>query len=275
VLCVAGCATVPRPVGDVKLWAAYYDTALPAKAFAQYDLVIFDRRHHPKFQKIKGKTKVFAYVSIGEVYHDVPEKKKLEKENSILFHNDRWNSHAVDVTSPLWRSMVLGYVDDAAQKGFDGVMLDTIDSPLYWAQTQAPERLHAMREGAVMLIQSIHAAHPTMKIMLNRGFELLPLLGAEIDYILAESILTHKDESSGQFGINSPHTYDQVAAQLHRFVAKSPQVQVLTLDYWNMDDVNGLETIYARHRAEGFVPYVTTADLTTHTPEPLPARRSH
>jgi hypothetical protein len=50
---------------------------------------------------------------------------------------------------------------------------------------------------------------------------------------------------------------------------------VITLDYWNMDDVNGLATIYARHRAEGFVPYVTTPDLTTHTPEPLRARRSH
>ncbi len=267
-LCLAGCTPALRTNGEIKHWAAYYDVELPASTFKHYDLVVFDRRHYPKFDSIKRKTKVLAYVSMGEVYDDIPEKKLLEAENAILFQNDKWGSHAVDVTSPLWRKLVLGYVDDAAQKGFDGVMLDTVDSPLHWAETQAPERLDAMREALASLIHAIRIAHPRMKIMVNRGFGILPLVMDDINYVLAESILTHKDETSGQFAFFSPETSSEVAAQLRYVVARSPQLQVLTLDYWNMDDVNGLERIYAAHRAAGFVPYVTTPDLTTHTPEP-------
>ena len=267
-LCLAGCTPSPRPAGEIKYWAAYYDEALPATAFKGYDLVVFDRRHYPKFEAIKKKTKVLAYVSVGEVYHDVPEKKDLDQAGALLFENNRWNSHAVDITSPLWRRLVLGYVDDAAQKGFDGVMLDTIDSPLHWAETQAPERLDAMRQGAVDLIRAIRQAHPKMRIMVNRGFGILPDVAQDIDYALAESILTQPDETSGQFAFFPPQTTSEVAAQLHGLVTRAPRLQVLTLDYWNMDDVNGLERIYALHRAHGFVPYVTTPDLTTHTPEP-------
>ena len=111
-LCLTGCAPAPR-MGNINHWAAYYDDTLPASAFKSMDLVVFDRRHYPKFDSLKGKTIVLAYVSIGEVYDDVPERKRLEKEKSILNQNDKWGSHVVDITSPLWRKLVMGYVDDA------------------------------------------------------------------------------------------------------------------------------------------------------------------
>jgi len=163
------------------------------------DLVVFDRRHHPKFATLKGKTEVLAYVSIGEVYDNVPERAALEKKKAILTKNEHWNSHVVDITSPLWRKLVLGYVDDAAQKGFDGVMLDTLDSPLHWAETFQPQRLASFERAAASLIKSIRAAHPGMKIMVNRGFSILPMVSADIHYILAESIMSRPDVSSGQF----------------------------------------------------------------------------
>jgi uncharacterized protein (TIGR01370 family) len=270
-LCLAGCAPAPRPTA-INHWAVYYDDALPASAFKSMDLVVFDRRHYPKFDSLKGKTIVLAYVSIGEVYDDVPERKRLEKEKSILNQNDRWKSHVVDVTSPVWRKLVMGYVDDAAKKGFDGVMLDTIDSPLYWADTIEPQRVEAMRAAASSLITGIRAAHPNMKIMVNRGFSILPVVATDIDYILAESIMTNTNVSSGQFVLFPPHSTDQVARQLRHVVALAPQLQVFTLDYWNQDDVKGLERIYASQRAEGFTPYVTTPDLTRFTPEPSAPR---
>jgi polysaccharide biosynthesis protein PelA len=268
-LCLAGCSYTFRPTtGDINHWAAYYDTALPARAFKHYDLVVFDRRAYPNFDYLKGRTKVLAYVSMGEIYADVPEKILLDKDKSILFHNATWNSYAVDVTSAMWHRMVLANVKDAAEKGFDGVMLDTIDSPLYWAKNQGPERSERMREGAVSLIRAIRAAHPDMLLMVNRGFEILPLVAKNINFVLAESILTHKDETSGQFAFFSSQATGDVVQQLHQLLAREPQLQVLTIDYWNMDDVNGLERIYATQRAHGFVPYVTTPDLSGHTPEP-------
>lgn len=267
-LCLSGCGPAPRPSADIRHWAVYYDDALPAKSFKHLDLVVFDRRHHPKLEALKGKTEMLAYVSIGEVYDDVPERKQLEAKKAILYQNDKWGSHAVDVTSPEWRKLVLGYVADAEKKGFDGVMLDTIDSPLHWAETKEKERLKEMRAGAVRLIRQIRQRHPKMKIMVNRGFAILPEIARDIDYVLAESIYTKTDDSTGQFGLVSPMTYAQVAEQLRGATAIARQLQVFTLDYWKPDDVKGLERIYAAQRAQGFIPYVTTPDLRSLTPIP-------
>lgn len=266
-LCLSGCAPQPRN-DEINHWAIYYNDELPAADFKDLDMVVFDRRSYPKFDTLDKKTKVLAYVSIGEVYDDVPEKRLLEKKNLLLYKGDVWGSHAVDITALTWQKLVLGYVDDAARKGFDGVMLDTIDSPLYWAETKEPERLSAMEDAAVELIKAIREAHPEMKIMVNRGFKILPRVADDINYVLAESIMANTDVSTGQFALFSPNTYDQAAIQLHHVVALAPHLQVFTLDYWNQDDVKGLERIYAAQRAEGFTPYVTTPDLKRFTPEP-------
>jgi uncharacterized protein (TIGR01370 family) len=271
-LCLTGCAPAPKIAGitPIRTWAAYYDHKLPAKTFKDLDLVVFDRRYYPKFDDLKGKTIVLAYVSAGEVYDDVPERKILQEKNLLLFQNERWKSHAVDLTALEWQKIVMDQVDDAEAKGFDGVMLDTIDSPLYWAATKQPERLEALRQGAIDLIHAIRKSHPHMKIMLNRAFEILPSVAVDIDYSLAESILTNTDVSTGQFGLNPPEVYHQAAEQLQTVEALAPQLQVFTLDYWKQDDVKGLERIYAEQRANGFTPYVNTPALNTYTPEPPP-----
>ena len=104
--------------------------------------------------------------------------------------------------------------------------------------------------------------------MVNRGFSILPSVSGDIDYILAESIMSHPDVSTGQFVLFPALVTNQVAEQLRRVVALAPQLQVFTLDYWNQDDVKGLERIYASQRTQGFVPYVSTPDLARFTPEP-------
>jgi hypothetical protein len=161
----------------------------------------------------------------------------------------------------------MGQVDDAMLHGFNGVMLDTVDSPLAWAKKQSDADYQRMRESAITLISDIRHKYPKIKIMLNRGFDLVAASAPQIDYVLAESILTYKDDSTGQFNFISPVTYANVAAQLQH-LAHPKTLQILTLDYWDINDVYGVQDIYQRQRAEGFAPYVTTSDLRHFTPEP-------
>lgn len=271
---LAGCTAGQRQ-SDIRHWAVYYDDKLPASHFAGQDLVVFDRRYHPPLEPLKGNTILLGYVSIGEVHDDAPEKKILEKQGAILFQNTHWGSHAVDVTEPQWKKMVLDQVDDALSQGFDGVMLDTIDSPIHWAKTEEPERVEAMENAAVSLIGAIRTAHPDIKIMMNRGFDILPRVARDLDYALAESILTKTDDSTGQFTLIPSVTYAKAAAQLRQVIALAPKIRIFTLDYWNLDDVEGIKRIYALQRAQGFAPYVTTPDLADFTPEPLELRPNH
>ena len=267
-LCLVGCTPAPHPQKpEYYHWAAYYDTKLPAEAFSDLDLVVFDRRYHPDFRHMKENTVILAYVSMGEVYGDVPEKHDLENDRALLTKNPNWNSHAVDLTSEKWRRLVLGYVDYALAHGFDGVMLDTVDSPLEWARATAPNRQVEMQKAAVSLIHAIREKYPDIKIMLNRGFQIAPQVIFDIDYLLAESVLSYKDELTGQYRLVASKDYSDAVGQLHTIIARTDKVRVLTLDYWDMNDGHGVDKLYAMQRAAGFHPYVTTPDLHHFTPE--------
>lgn len=267
-LCLCGCAPWPQSLPpDTLKWAVYYNDKLPASAFNRYDLVVFDRLHHPDLKQLDG-PQAFAYVSIGEVEDSAPERKSLEKAGLLLDRNAKWNSHVVDVTAPAWRDAVLEKVADARQRGFSGVMLDTVDSPLAWAAQTSPARRAAMRESCLMLLSAIREHQPDMKLMLNRGFSLLPDAALQLDFLLAESIYTQPDETTGQFVLAPAISYAKAVKQLRRAVALAPRLQILTLDYWKQDDVQGVLSVYSAQRASGFSPYVATPDLQHFTPEP-------
>jgi uncharacterized protein (TIGR01370 family) len=265
--CLTGCSQINNSPTVIRNWAVYYSNALPASAFEGLDLVVFDRRYHPDFKTLQPRTKVLAYVSMGEIYDDVSEKDDLARDNLLLFKNEKWNSHAVDLTSGRWQRMIKFYVEDAISRGFDGVMLDTVDSPLYWAKQENPIRYQAMQVAARNIIRDIRAQHPDKKIMLNHGLSILEQVEPDLDYALAESILTHKDDFTGQFQWLQAKAYANAVAQLHTIVARTGNIQVLTLDYWDMGDGDGVQRIYKQQRASGFTPYVTTPDLTRFTPE--------
>ena len=259
--CCASCTPAPKAPTEIKSWAVYYDSKLPAEDFASFDVVVFDRRYHPPLKPLKHKVTLLAYVSAGEMHGDSPRVAELRKEGAVLADNKQWKSHVMDLTSARWRSVVMDEVDDALKQGFDGVMLDTLDSTLDVAQKQDPKLGAATEAAAVQLIRDIRARHPHIRLMLNRGLKLLPDVSGQLDFILAESILAETNVSSGQSKLFPPNTYRQVAGLLQDAQVRSPQLKIVTLDYWDPDDVQGIRQLYAIQRAHGFVPYVATPDL--------------
>lgn len=251
----------------VDRWAIYYDEALPAESFVGYDVVVFDRKHHPDFLVLKGETKVLAYVSIGEVHGNTPEQERMAAEGSLGKQNG-WGSYPVDIESPIWQGLVMAQVSDAMHRGFDGVMLDTLDTPLWQAQQTSHPDYVRVQAAAAQIIHDLRIAYPDMKIMLNRGFEILPRVAKDIDYALGESILSETNVLTGQSKLFPPESFATAASKLLEAQEISPRLKIYTLDYWNQDDVRGLRKLYSLQRARGFAPYVTTPDLRSHTPEP-------
>ena len=249
-------------------WVAYYDTKMPAEAFKDYDLVIFDRVYHPDFRSLRKKTIVLAYVSMGEVPDNSQDKHLLEADHALFLTKNRWGNWPVTLASARWREIVLSHVDDAISNGFDGVMLDTVDSALHASASVSPALAMSNRDAAVALINQIRDRHPNVKIMLNRGFDILPNVADKIDYALAESILTEINLSTGQSSLNPSNSYQQAANLLLWARDLSPKIKIYTLDYWSLDDLDGVKAIYTTQRAQGFAPYVSTPDLRQFTPEP-------
>lgn len=277
-LCCVSCAPTQhaRPEreprnGKEERWVVYYGDALPAEAFMDYDLVLFDRLYHPPLAPLlEDKDRiVLAYISAGEVHgFRSDDMTALKKGKALLGPNNDWGSYIVDLTSATWRDIVMAEVKDAAAQGFHGVMLDTIDTPLATSMARSPQLGEANRQAAIQLIADIRETYPDLKIMLNRGFGILPEVSGQLDFELAESILAETNVSTGQSRLFSPINYRQMTKALADVRRKSPQLKIYALDYWNTDDVDGIGQLYAIHREHGFVPYVSTPDLRTLTPEP-------
>jgi polysaccharide biosynthesis protein PelA len=246
-------------------WAAFYAKDILPEELIHYDLLVFDGEHYPDLTPYHKKTTLLQYISIGEVHGHSPLLEPLKQQGAIWGYNKTWDSYVVNLANPLWRKTILTIeIPKAIAAGFDGIMLDTSDSYL---QAKPKEKDRSIKN-LVTFIKEIRNTFPGIKIMLNRGFEILPEVADDINYILAESILVDSNYKNGLSTAYPQSGYESTARLLQQTKQLSPKLKVYTLDYWNPEDADGIIRIYKKQRARGFIPYVATSDLRRHVPEP-------
>jgi polysaccharide biosynthesis protein PelA len=241
-------------------WAVYYTHALAPEKFLAYDLLVFDSEHHPALAPLKseGRT-ILGYLSLGEAEEYRSDFKMLKSQKLLLGPNTAWKGHhMVDVRRKEWESHVNETLIPAIlAKGFDGIMFDTIDSVTY-LEVKDPKRYAGMQKASVDLLRSIRARHPHMKIMVNRGFDILPEFAPYVDMILAESTYTTVVKK----------LYNYYVQKLKDSQASNPALKVYSLDYWPLKDKEGVKHIYAAQRAQGYSAYVSHPALQNLAEEP-------
>ena len=251
-------------------WVVYYTETLPAQSFAKFDLIVFDRDSHPPLHSlIDGKKTILGYISLGEAETYRKNFEELKALGLILDTDSAWKGNPIiDTRNPQWHSYVLdNIIPSILAQGFDGIMIDTVDS-IIWLENHNPASYYGLKNAMVELIKNIRARYPGMTIMLNRGFEILPNVSDDIDMFLAESTLTTLNHENGEwFFLNDSERRDYLT-KLYAAKNKSPRLKIYTRDYWPPTDIQTIGKIYATQRAAGFIPYVSTIDLQTLTPEP-------
>ncbi len=272
---LSACAQAPE--APPKSWAVYYSNDLPAETFLRFDLLVFDHQAHPTLRPLiqRGKT-VLGYLSAGEVQNDPARGYYAELDQlDLLIKSDTHHtavssieSTPVDIRHPEWARLIVEEMIPALlRQGFDGVMLDTIDSSVA-LEEKDPVKYAGMKQAAIHLIKAIRMNYPHIKIMLNRGLEIIPAIEQDVDYILAESIHTTYDFKTQKHGLVKDSYYESIAKYLKDAQVRAPHLQVVSLDYWDMKDEAGVKKIYEAQRKHGFVPYVTHISLHQLTPEP-------
>ena len=176
--------------------AFFYAGSPPIAELAAHDRVVLDPRlvTDAEVAKLRATgTDVHAYVSIGEIepsdqfYDSIPQ-------SAVLATNEGWNTSVIDLTSPAWRSLILEKrIAPLARRGFNGLFLDTLDS---YHLTKDLERQKA---ALVSLIGEIQTTSPNLKLLLNRGFEVLDALPAKVTGVVAESLYKSFNPSTGEY----------------------------------------------------------------------------
>lgn len=259
----------PRAQAPVRWAVCYSDRPAPAD-LARYDLVVLDAVHHPPLAPILERRRtVLAYLSLTEIGRAHDAFPGLERAGVVLDAHPAWSgTHYLDFRRPEWTRAVLEHlVPRALAAGFNGIFLDTLDDAAF-LEGRDPQRYRGMREAAVRLVRAIRQQHPHMVLMVNRGYDLLPEIAGSIDILLGESVVATFDPATKAYArVTEADVAWQVQA-LRQAKTLNPALQILTLDYWDPADVDGIQRIYREQRANGFSPYVATPMLDVLVEEP-------
>ncbi|WP_448204819.1 endo alpha-1,4 polygalactosaminidase [Azospirillum sp. sgz302134] len=266
----SGAAPAAAPARSSDSWVVYYADKEPVKAFEPYRLLVLDSKHHPPLRALKdrGKT-LLGYISLGEVEQHRPWFDRVKGWGLLSAENPNWpGSFYVDVRDKRWVKLVVEeLVPSILRQGFDGIFLDTLDNPPHLERTDA-KRWAGMTEGAARLVRAIRANWPSIRIMQNRAYEILPDVAGALDYALGESVYAGWDFAAKKPHLQTEEDYRFQVEVLTGAKRINPKLSLHSLDYWDPADTEGIRRIYALQRANGFSPYVSVVELDRIVPEP-------
>jgi polysaccharide biosynthesis protein PelA len=251
-------------------WISYYNNQAAPAEFRNYNPLVLDADRHPDLTPLRsmGKT-LLGYVSLGEVSTTRSYFTEAQNAKLLIAPNPNYpGSWYVDIRQPAWTNlMIQKVIPSILKQGFQGLLLDTLDIPIYLEQVNNPAYI-GMTQAAIDLVIAIRTAFPQIPLMLDRAYPILNEVGSYINFALGESVLTTYNFSTNLYYYLTLAEYTSQVTYLQKAQAAYPHLVVMSLDYWNPADPATVRKIYHAERKNGFRPYVSTISLHQITPEP-------
>ena len=237
-LLLASCRMPPSPSSSAispspgPSFVVYYGERPRPEALARFDWAIVpDDAPIPP----KGKTLYFAYLSVGEIDTGSPIARALAAlpggvESVSLGKNAFWHSTVADPRKEALRQVLLARVVRDVTRGFGGLFLDTLDSPLAYREAH-PHRGRGIRRALVSLVALIHASYPGLRIVANRGFGILPEIAPDLAGLLYEDFCSRYDETTRRYVTVPDAERERLLSEIRRARRRNPSLVLLALDY--------------------------------------------
>jgi len=248
-----------------------YSATPDVAALRRYDFSILSPEAQVDVAELKRSGHgAYAYLSVVELAKTASYRAEVAAlKIPLLGKNDVWLGDFVDVSHPAWTDFVVNTLAArAAQKGYLGFFLDTVDS-VELLEQQHPLRAAAFRDGLVRLIKSLKARYPDRKIIVNRGFPLLARLTGAVDGVLAESLFRKFNFSDKRYVAVEPQGTAWLLERLH--TVSRAGLPVYVVDYVDPVDLPLAEATARKITAEGFFPFISTVELDGKFLAPRPA----
>ncbi len=262
-------APAPAKVTDWR-WGVDYGAATDPVLARQCKLLVLEPHHARPIAPLRGPgSTLLGYVSFGEVERTRPYFAALDKAGALGPANPNWpDARMADLRHPAWRATVLEQLVPAILAlGYDGIFIDTMDNAEAM-ERQDPVANKGMVAAGATLIAAVRARFPKIRIMLNRGYAMLPAVTPQIDYLLGEAMASRWNFTAKRYELLSDSDWAWQAGRLKAAQARNPALTLMTLDYWDPADRKQAAALYARERAAGFRPYVATLALDRLLSEP-------
>ena len=244
---------------DGRATAFFYGRDLPIAALAQFDRVILepDNATPAELGELAARSAAtFAYLSVGEVGPGRAWRDRID-DAWVIGRNDAWDSEVMDLASG-WTTFLDERVDELVARGYAGLFLDTMDSHVAHAAT--PDARARQARGLAEFIGRARERHPALRLIANRGFEVLDAVGPELEAIAAESLYARWDNAAGRYSAVPENDRAWLLGQLEA-ARDRHGVDVISIDYVPVDRRDAARAVAARIAAHDFVPWVATPEL--------------
>ena len=243
--------------------AFYYGANPPFDELKAFDIAVVEPEHVPdpkahRRDAAMGASELFAYVSFGEVERSRAYFKSIPP-GILKGENQAWGSSVVDQTAPAWPTFLIErIVAPLWESGYRGFFLDTLDS---YHLISATPQLRATQEAAmVATLRALRARFPGIRLIFNRGFEILPQVKDMVTAVAAESLYRGWDQGKKQYREVPASDREWLLGQLQT-VRTDHGLPVIAIDY-----VAPAERELARETAHriialGFTPWVANPEL--------------
>jgi polysaccharide biosynthesis protein PelA len=259
-----------RPINTGVRWAVCYGADVDEQLLTDYAIVILDPAFNGPVRDIAARgVQPFGYVSLGEIARSSRLFQILRDPAVLLGENPVWpGTSYVDVRNRAWSALIIKEAIPALlDRGFSGIFLDTLDTLPHLEQVE-PRRYAGMTVAAIDLVRSIRRSFPGTPIIMNRGYAILSRVLDDIDAVVAESLIATYDFQTNSYRWVEPRDTAAQLELLHSARAAHRSIPVLSLDYWDPQDSETVRAIYAKERALGHAPYVSTILLDRVIQEP-------
>jgi uncharacterized protein (TIGR01370 family) len=234
----------------------------PEEAFYLYDWLVVDPDNF-SFEKLKEKyyiknkkAKLFAYVSVGEIEPYRKYYKEMDKSWTIGENKD-WKTYIADIRKKEYREFLINKVLKNLSQ-YDGFFFDTLDS---YQIALKPSEYKDYENALAEFIIQVKKTFPNKKIILNRGFEVVPQVKDYIDAVVAESLFYGLDTKTMKYKKMKEEDTRWLLNKLNEI--KNLGVKVIVIDYVDPKDKKLQKEVAKKIYENGFIPYVTDKDLKT------------
>ncbi len=244
-----------------KSTAVFYGANLPTAILSQYSRIIVepDNVKEKELQELRAnKSNVFAYVSIGEINPSRKWFKKI-KPAWVLGDNKIWDSKVMDLSSTGWQDFLLDdIITPLWEQGYRGLFLDTMDSFYIFAKDKKQQEKQTKALSALM--KKINQRYPEMRFISNRGFEVLPNIGTQLEAVVAESLYASWDNGKKIYKETSANDQEWLLNKLHD-IKKDLSVDIIIIDYAKAGNRIKAKKIADKISQQGFIPWVSIPSL--------------
>ncbi|MDE2293078.1 MAG: endo alpha-1,4 polygalactosaminidase [Elusimicrobia bacterium] len=258
----APASAAARPsLAGARRWACFYGADLSSASWRSLDLAVVDPDNY-RGPLATGPVRL-AYVSAGEADDRRAWWPRVQGKPFLVEPDPDWpGAMRADVRDPAWRALVEEQVSSALARGYDGVMLDTLDVAEY-LESSAPVRFAGSIDAAASLVADLRLRHPDAVLVVNNALAPLsrPAAAAAVDGVVAEDVFTRCPPGDKPCAPTPEPDSGLKARALSALRARGTPVFVLLYSRFDQRRARWVQKAAARCRRLGFFPYLAAPDL--------------